>query len=148
MSNPANSTYLNPADHLDDAIDAISMVNLIFLPPEPPEVDRAGAAGICAALSNAVEGLEMAREDFRELIGEPLVAGFRKGSAMAAAEYQRGYQQGLKAGRPAKGGSDLKGDVIAILREALPEAKDDNNGTDEETVCRDPFGQEGTRLER
>ncbi len=77
MSNPANSRYLNPADHLDDAIDAISMVNLIFLPPEPPEVDRAGAAGICAALSNAVEGLEMAREDFRELIGEPVNGGVK-----------------------------------------------------------------------
>ena len=86
-----------PRDYIDAAFEAVKTLELIFEAADHVEINGSHALGLCRWTNGIACTLRYAGRLVEEQIHEPFTAGYRKGSATADAEYNRGFAEGRAA---------------------------------------------------
>jgi hypothetical protein len=93
-----------PVDHLHVAESLLYAAKLAVSAVERGETMSVGEAlGVIEVLDAARALVKLAGEQAGRLIGDPYTAGYRRGLAVASAEYRRGFGEGRAAALAEKG---------------------------------------------
>jgi hypothetical protein len=87
----------NPCNLLADASKRLGAVSMIFCTDDVPAFCDGDIGGVYQLLSHVRLIIDRAEEICAEVIAEPMAAGYRKGTELAAEEYRRGRREGVES---------------------------------------------------